>query len=62
MQHSYSSLVGKVESSVSIDGSKALDKEGLSESYDIENKPENADAGIGEEETLYQLPTRVKAR
>ena len=41
MQHSYSSLVGKVESSVSIDGSKALDKEGLSESYDIENKPES---------------------
>lgn len=60
MQHSYSSLVGKVESSVSIDGSKALDKEGLSESYDIENKPENADAGIGEEELSIKYPRGSK--
>lgn len=60
MQHSYSSLVGKVESSVSIDGSKALDKEGLSESYDIENELEKADAGIGEEELSIKYPRGSK--
>lgn len=60
MQHSYSSLVGKVESSVSIDGSKALDKEGLSESYDIENESEKADAGIGEEELSIKYPRGSK--
>lgn len=60
MQHSYSSLVGKIESSVSIDGSKTLDKEGASESNDIENKSENADAGIGEEELSIKYPRGSK--